>query len=124
MLSETRRLSIVNLLAHDLTKAVSVAELSERLGVSEMTIRRDLDWLARRSLATRVHGGAVAFQGPEIEKAFSDRLGDSRPQKKSVGWAAAQLVTRPGAHHLLLVARIHGFDFRRQVRIHERPFFC
>jgi DeoR family fructose operon transcriptional repressor len=92
MLSETRRLNIVNLLANDLTKAVSVAELSQRLGVSEMTIRRDLDWLAERSLVTRVHGGAVAFQGPEIEKSFTDRLGDSGPQKKSVGWAAAQLV--------------------------------
>jgi DeoR family fructose operon transcriptional repressor len=91
LLSETRRLTIMDLLTHDLTRAVSVAELSGRLGVSEMTIRRDLDWLAERSLATRVHGGAVAYQGPEIEKAFSDRLGDSGPQKKSIGWAAAQL---------------------------------
>src|ERR1700675_263364 len=31
---------------------------------------------------------------------------------------------RPCAQHLLLVARIHGSHFRRQVRIHERSFFC
>src|ERR1039457_7143999 len=31
---------------------------------------------------------------------------------------------RPRPQHLLLVTRIHAFDFRRQVRIHERSFFC
>src|SRR5208337_894100 len=31
---------------------------------------------------------------------------------------------RPSPQHLLLVTRIHGFHFRRQVRIHERSFFC
>src|SRR5208282_1001883 len=31
---------------------------------------------------------------------------------------------RPGPQHLLFVARIHALDFRRQVRVHERSFFC
>src|SRR5208283_4633686 len=31
---------------------------------------------------------------------------------------------RPSPQHLLFVTRIHGFHFRRQVRVHERSFFC
>src|ERR1035438_569321 len=31
---------------------------------------------------------------------------------------------RPCAQHFLLVTRIHGSDFRRQMRVHERSFFC
>src|ERR1700722_2708197 len=37
----------------------SVPELAQRLGVSEMTVRRDLDALERQGLVRRVHGGAV-----------------------------------------------------------------
>src|SRR5262249_52526265 len=39
--------------------AVSVAELADRLRVSTMTIRRDLESLASQGMLTRVHGGAV-----------------------------------------------------------------
>lgn len=36
-----------------------VSELAQLLGVSDMTIRRDLDALAKDSLVTKVHGGAT-----------------------------------------------------------------
>src|SRR5690606_15976130 len=39
---------------------VRVAEMVDQLGVSEMTIRRDISSLVRRGLVARVHGGAVA----------------------------------------------------------------
>ncbi|QEO13397.1 DeoR family transcriptional regulator [Agromyces intestinalis] len=39
--------------------AVRVAELAVELGVSELTVRRDIGVLADRALVTRVHGGAV-----------------------------------------------------------------
>lgn len=39
---------------------VSVADLSNRFGVTEMTIRRDLQELSNRGLAQRFHGGAVS----------------------------------------------------------------
>ena len=42
----------------------SVQELSERLGVSSMTIRRDLDHLAELGLIQRLHGGAM-WREPE-----------------------------------------------------------
>ncbi|MCK5845175.1 MAG: DeoR/GlpR transcriptional regulator, partial [Victivallales bacterium] len=38
---------------------VSVVEQAEKLGVTEMTIRRDLRTLEAMGVATRVHGGAI-----------------------------------------------------------------
>lgn len=38
---------------------VSVQELADRFGVSNMTIRRDLAFLEKQGLAIRTHGGAV-----------------------------------------------------------------
>lgn len=91
MLPENRRLQIVEQLNRSPAGMISVSELSHTLGVSEMTIRRDLDVLEKYSIITRVHGGAVAYQG-SVEKSFNDRLEDASPQKKAIGWAAAQLV--------------------------------
>lgn len=43
--------------------SVAVSEMAELLRVSEATIRRDLDHLARRRLVERTHGGALAQEG-------------------------------------------------------------
>jgi len=91
MLANTRRLKIVDQLTRAAGREVAIVDLSQQLGVSEMTIRRDLDWLAEKKLVTRVHGGAVLHQ-PDIEKPFGDRLTDFSPQKQDIGWAAAQLI--------------------------------
>ncbi len=42
--------------------SVRVADLARRFGVSEMTVHRDLQELAKRGLVRRVHGGAIAMQ--------------------------------------------------------------
>ena len=42
---------------------LSVAETAERLGVSSMTIRRDLESLEARGILTRTHGGAIDNSG-------------------------------------------------------------
>ncbi|MBW2677784.1 MAG: DeoR/GlpR transcriptional regulator [Deltaproteobacteria bacterium] len=57
MLPAERRQQILAIIARELT--IRVSNLSEMLGVSEMTIRRDLDLLAERGLTERTHGGAV-----------------------------------------------------------------
>jgi DeoR family transcriptional regulator, fructose operon transcriptional repressor len=91
MPAESRRLLIMDYINRTGNGVVSVADLALMLGVSEMTVRRDLDWLEQRTLLTRVHGGAVAAQY-DFEKPFGDRIKEYNPQKKSIGWAAAQLV--------------------------------
>ncbi|HEY4460519.1 MAG TPA: DeoR family transcriptional regulator, partial [Pseudonocardiaceae bacterium] len=52
---------------------VSVAELADALGTSEMTIRRDLEELARLGVLRRVRGGAVSLLGQGDELPFAMR---------------------------------------------------
>jgi DeoR family transcriptional regulator, fructose operon transcriptional repressor len=96
MPAEARRMQIIDILNRAGNGVVGVNDLARQLSVSEMTIRRDLDWLEQRSILTRIHGGALAYQGDDLgeieEKSFQDRLKESNTQKKAIGWAAAQLV--------------------------------
>ncbi len=78
----------------------SLADLAARLGVSEMTVRRDLDALQARGLVERVRGGAVALTGPEGAAGFTVRAGWQAGLKERIGRTAADLV-EPGATVLL-----------------------
>ena len=92
MLAETRRKQIIDLLHQREAGAVSIIELSKELKVSEMTIRRDLDFLEKKDLLRRVHGGAVAFALDEPGTPFRERTSEADFQKKAIAWAAAMLV--------------------------------
>jgi DeoR/GlpR family transcriptional regulator of sugar metabolism len=73
-----------------------VSDLTQRLGVSDMTIRRDLEVLARDGLVEKVHGGAVLPGTPAShEPGFEAKLLLERPEKTAIARAAADLV-RPG----------------------------
>ncbi|MEV8267239.1 DeoR/GlpR family DNA-binding transcription regulator [Microbacterium sp. NPDC076911] len=70
---------------------VVVNDLAERLGVSAVTIRKDLATLEERSLLRRVRGGAVASSTGE-EGAFAERLRKDANTKREIAREAAQLV--------------------------------
>jgi DeoR/GlpR family transcriptional regulator of sugar metabolism len=73
-----------------------VSDLTHRLGVSDMTIRRDLEVLARDGLVEKVHGGAVLpGTAASHEPGFEAKLVLERPEKMAIARAAANLV-RPG----------------------------
>jgi DeoR/GlpR family transcriptional regulator of sugar metabolism len=78
------------------TGGVRVSELVERLGVSDMTIRRDIEALAVRGLVTRVHGGATAARSSVEEPGFAAKAGLRTAAKQAIAAAAAELV-EPGA---------------------------
>ncbi|MFI6392929.1 DeoR/GlpR family DNA-binding transcription regulator [Nonomuraea sp. NPDC050547] len=82
------------------TGRVSVAELSRRLGVSEMTVRRDLDALESRGLIRRVRGGAVPSRLPEEGAGFDTRQSWQAATKDRLAAATAAMVP-PGSHVLL-----------------------
>lgn len=71
---------------------VSVAELAERWGVSDMTIRRDLEELSENEQLKKVHGGAVAVPKTGAEPHFTQKRGLSRPEKLAIARAAAPFV--------------------------------
>lgn len=77
--------------------ALRVSDLVEMLGVSDMTVRRDLDALARQGLVDKVHGGATAPVDPSTtEPGFAEKSLRERGEKEAIAREAARLV-RPGA---------------------------
>ncbi len=71
---------------------VKVTDLSSMLGVSEITIRRDLDVLERSGDLERTHGGAVYNQRMRIEPRYAQKDAIHREEKEAIGRAAAKLV--------------------------------
>lgn len=73
-----------------------VSDLVSALGVSEMTVRRDITILAGQGLVARVHGGATALSARAEEPGFSAKSQMALPQKEAIAHAAAALVV-PGS---------------------------
>lgn len=74
----------------------SVKELSEALGVSEMTIRRDLRFLERKGLVRRIFGGAQLAE-PQIalEESYERRMAQNKEAKEAIARLAKKLIA-PG----------------------------
>jgi DeoR family transcriptional regulator of aga operon len=70
---------------------VSVTELSRQLGVSEVTIRADLQALAERNLIIRTHGGAIPAKG-RYDLALTRRRQQQVAEKSRIGQAGAAMV--------------------------------
>ncbi|MDX3308631.1 DeoR/GlpR family DNA-binding transcription regulator [Streptomyces sp. NPDC054884] len=76
---------------------VRVNELTRKLGVSDMTVRRDLDALARQGVLEKVHGGAVpVVEASTHEPGFEAKSGLELTAKEDIAKAAAELVA-PGS---------------------------
>ncbi len=90
-----RRQKIVSLAQQE--GRVSVADLSRKLSVSEVTIRADLQALAKRNLLIRTHGGAIPARGDSYELALTMRQRRQVAEKNRIGQAAAGLVTHGDA---------------------------
>ncbi len=72
---------------------ISVAELSDRFGVSAVTIRNDLATLEGQRRLVRTHGGAMLPPPPDSDlPAFALRKELHLGQKERIGRAAAELV--------------------------------
>ena len=78
------------------TGAVRVAELARDLGVSDMTVRRDLEILHEHGLLEKVHGGATALSDlASFEPGFTAKSALQRSEKAAIAAAAAARV-EPG----------------------------
>jgi DeoR/GlpR family transcriptional regulator of sugar metabolism len=96
MLVDQRRQQILEITEN--SGFVALSELVERVGVSESTVRRDLDYLDGIGQIRRTRGGA-AYIGDSITP-FEVRKTRAKQQKEDVAAAAAALV-QPGETVLL-----------------------
>lgn len=92
MLAAQRRELILDQVRH--SGAARVSDLTQRLGVSDMTIRRDLDFLARHGLIEKVHGGATATSSTH-EAGFTVKSSLERAEKLAIATVAVEFV-EPG----------------------------
>ncbi|MFD3533507.1 DeoR/GlpR family DNA-binding transcription regulator [Streptomyces sp. NPDC058664] len=94
LLAEQRRALILDEVRR--RGGVRVNELTRRLSVSDMTIRRDLDALARQGVLAKVHGGAVpVVEASTHEPGFEAKSVLEPSAKDEIARAAAALVA-PG----------------------------
>jgi DeoR/GlpR family transcriptional regulator of sugar metabolism len=94
MLARQRQTLILSRVRED--GGVRVADLARDLGVSDMTVRRDLELLHNRGLIEKVHGGATAVPGSALfEPGFAAKSGLQEAEKEAIAEAAMALVT-PG----------------------------
>lgn len=73
-------------------RVVRVSALSELMGVSEVTIRRDLEALEHRGMLERTHGGAVSAQRLRTEAAYREAASIRTDEKRAIGRIAASFV--------------------------------
>lgn len=94
MLARQRHAHILDRLRTD--GAVRVADLVHDLGVSDMTIRRDLEVLHERRLLDKVHGGATSVAPSALfEPGFRAKAELQQDAKEAIAEVAARLVN-PG----------------------------
>jgi len=74
---------------------VDFASLSREFGVSEMTIRRDIEVLEDDGIVRRVVGGAISVRGTSAEPPFESRASRAAQEKEHIARAVAELI-QPG----------------------------
>jgi DeoR family transcriptional regulator, fructose operon transcriptional repressor len=90
MLVESRRRRLLELISR--RGFATLDELTKSLGVSESTVRRDLEALDLAGSVKRTHGGAVYSGEVRTMPAFEDRTQTAAVEKRAIGKAAAALI--------------------------------
>jgi DeoR/GlpR family transcriptional regulator of sugar metabolism len=96
--------------------AARLEELSAALGVSQATVRRDLNAVSAAGRLRRVHGGAVASDQRVDEPHFDVKAGAAAPEKARIAAAAVKLLgpddtvyLDSGSTVLALARLLHGW---------------
>jgi DeoR/GlpR family transcriptional regulator of sugar metabolism len=90
MLAETRRRLLLDRIARQ--GFATLDELVKAVGVSESTVRRDLEALDLAGSVKRTHGGAVYSGEVRAMPALEDRAATAHDEKEAIGRATAGLI--------------------------------
>jgi DeoR family transcriptional regulator of aga operon len=91
MLIDERRQHILELIQHQGRALVS--DLSEQLNISQITIRKDLDYLQSKGVIQRSHGGALRVQSSAlIDPTLQEKQKHNIREKERIAAAATKMV--------------------------------
>ena len=89
MFAIERRKEIIAIIEQQ--NSIAVSELSKRMGVSVVTIRKDLETLEADGLVTRTYGGVILGGNP-----FQEEVSELRPEYSPLILEAAKfIISRP-----------------------------
>ncbi|AXC12650.1 Transcriptional repressor of aga operon [Acidisarcina polymorpha] len=91
LLIDERRQHILSLIENE--GRVLVGELSRELGISQITIRKDLEYLRSKGLLHRTHGGALRMQASALfDPSLQEKQQQHSQEKQRIAVAAAKMV--------------------------------
>lgn len=91
LLTDERRQHILSVIQSE--GRVLVGELSRNLGISQITIRKDLDHLQGKGLVKRTHGGALRIQSSALfDPTLQEKQKQHAQEKQRIAAAAAEMV--------------------------------
>jgi DeoR family transcriptional regulator, aga operon transcriptional repressor len=90
MLAVDRRNRILERVAEE--QSLHIAQLARELGVSEMTIRRDIARLEHQGFLRRTYGGATTHLTRSLDLAINTRSFENSQAKRLIGMTAARLL--------------------------------
>jgi DeoR/GlpR family transcriptional regulator of sugar metabolism len=100
-------------------RQISVQELTERLGVSEATIRKDLNILEEMGFLVRTHGGALLAEDRKLEIPLSIRKDTHLAEKQAIARKAKEYIREDdtifldsGSTNALLAREIKDMNLR------------
>jgi DeoR/GlpR family transcriptional regulator of sugar metabolism len=117
MLALERRQNVLESLRRD--RSVVVTDLARRFGVTEETVRRDLQKLEKEGLVSRTHGGAVSPE-PTVEGEdlpYLTRQTTNSEAKRRIALHAAQLVPHGAA--VMLDSSSTAFEVLPRLKDHR-----
>ncbi|GAB2174972.1 DeoR/GlpR family DNA-binding transcription regulator [Dongia sp. agr-C8] len=89
--SEARRQQLLDFVRHH--EFARIQDLARQLGVSEVTVRSDIDILARAGGIRRVRGGAMRVVEAVPEVVYEARVSSHQREKRAIGMAAAAMLS-------------------------------
>lgn len=92
MLKTQRQTNLIDLLTA--SEVMTIADLSEKLNSSMMTIRRDVEYLEQKGMVKKVHGGAILLKRDKSQPSFQERIDEFGDEKLRIGKAAAGLIKK------------------------------
>jgi len=91
LLIDERRQHILTLIQSE--GRALVGELSRNLGISQITIRKDLEYLQSKGLVKRTHGGALRMQSSALfDPSLQEKQKQHSQEKQRIAVAAARMV--------------------------------